>query len=122
MYNDVCMHISISCYVYLIFYLVPLLHSTAEHIIILEGQSVDLECMPTPNHLVVSWSFDRLQSGTFDFNNFTFSPANLNHTLTISNPSVNYAGEYVCKILNSQVAVNRTITLEILPGNGSVQI
>ena len=97
--------------------IVPLLHPSAEHIIILEKQSVSLECIPTPNYLVVSWNFDRLQSGTFEFSDFTYSPADRNHTLTISNPRISYAGVYVCQISYSQLIVNRTVTLEILPGS-----
>ena len=96
-------------------FVVPLLQS-AEHIIILEKQTVNLECMPTPDHLIVSWNFDRLQSELFELTDFTYSPANLNHTLTINNSRIGYAGEYVCQIMNSQIAVNRTITLEIVPG------
>ena len=99
----------------------PLLQPSAEHFIILEKQSVSLECIPTPEYLVVSWSFDRLQSETFEFSDFTYSPTNRNHTLTISNPRLSYGGVYICQILNSQVIVNRTITLDIIPGNGNVQ-
>ena len=93
---------------------VPLLHSSAQHIIILERQSVNLECMPTPNNLAISWNFDRLQSGNIDFNDFIYS--HLNHTLTISYPHIDYAGEFICQILQYHEIVSRTITLEVLPG------
>lgn len=99
------------------FFIVPLLHSSAQHIIILEKQAVNFDCMPTPIHLVVSWNFDRVQSEVIELTDFTFSPANLNHTLTINNARINYAGEYVCQIMSSQGIINRTITLDILPGN-----
>ena len=99
------------------YFTVPLLHSSAEHIIILEQQTVTLDCMPIPNYLRVSWNFERLHIGPEGRNAFAFLPANLNHTLTISNPSISYGGEYICQTSVSQVTVNRTITLEILPGN-----
>ena len=96
------------------------MHPSAEHIIILEKQTVSFECIPTPNYLEVSWNFERLQSEIFELSDFTYSLVNLNHTLTISNPRISYAGVYICQILNSQVIVNRTITLEIIPGNQNV--
>ena len=73
--------------------------------------------MPTPNNLAISWNFDRLQPGIVDYNDFTFSPVNLNHTLTISYPRIEYDGEYICQILYFHEIVSRTIRLEILPGN-----
>ena len=90
------------------------LHSSAERIIILEKQPVDLECIPTVTDLTISWKFDILQPGFIDYNYFTFSP--LNHTLTISDPRIEYSGEYICQILYYH-EINRTITLEILSGN-----
>jgi len=99
-----------------IVYIVPLLRSSAEHIIILEKQSVNLECIPTPNHLTITWNFNRLHNGPIELSEFAFSP--LNHTLTIYNARLNYGGDYVCQILDFQI--NRTITLKILPGCVSI--
>ena len=70
--------------------------------------------MPTPDNLAVSWNFSRVQ-GVIDHSDIMFSLDN--QILTISNPRLEYAGEYVCQILYLHKSVSRSITLTILPGN-----
>ena len=100
-----CMH----CF----FSIVPLLQESAQSITTLEGQSVSLECLPTSNNFPVQWMFNG--NNLHESGKFTFSPINLNHSLSISDPGIDDSGDYNC-YLDSFPMLNRTITLEVIEG------
>ena len=96
-----------------LFYIVPLLQENAQSIRVLEGQSVTLRCIPTPDTLTVGWIFNG--DNLYESEKFTFSPQNLNHTLSITNPGVEDMGLYTC-YLNSFQTISKNITLEVEEG------
>ena len=98
--------------------LVPLLQGNAQSITILEGQSINLQCIPIPGHLMVQWSFNGMRVQESEV--YTLSPPNLNHTLTITDAEVEDGGEYTCYVMNFQMLVNTIITLNVLPSNESI--
>ena len=100
------------CIIYNI-HAVPLLQATASSIIALESQSVIMDCIPTPNDLVVAWMFNG--AGISRFQDFTFTPTNLNHTLTINGANVSNSGQYTCHLVqNFNMPISRTTILEVL--------
>lgn len=90
-----------------------MLQATANSIIALEGQSISMDCIPTPNNLVVAWMFNGTRiAGVQDI---TFMPTNLNHTLIIDGANVSNSGQYMCHLIkNFHMPVRRAITLEVL--------
>ena len=98
---------------YSITYTVPLLQATANNIITLESQSIQMDCIPTPNDLVVAWMFNGARISSLQ--DIIFTPINLNHTLAINRASVTNSGQYTCHLVrNFYMPISRTITLEVL--------
>ena len=90
-----------------------MLRVTANSIIALEGQSVTIDCIPTPNTLVVAWLFNG--AGISASQDITFLPTDLNHMLTINGANVSNSGQYICHLIqNFNMPISRTITLEVL--------
>ena len=72
-----------------------------------------MDCIPTPNDLVVAWMFNGTRISWLQ--DITFTPTNLNHTLLINRASVTNSGQYTCHLIeNFHMPINRTITLEVL--------
>ena len=72
-----------------------------------------MNCVPTPNDLVVAWVFNGTRIALLQ--DITFTPTNLNHTLSISRASVTNSGQYTCHLIgNFHMPISRTITLEVL--------
>ena len=72
-----------------------------------------MDCVPTPNNLVVMWIFNGV--GISRLQGIAFTPTNLNHTLTINGANVNNSGQYTCHLIqNFNKLISRTITLEVL--------
>ena len=93
--------------------LVPLLQATADRIIALESQSVSINCIPTPNSLIVMWMFNGTEISRLQ--DITFTPTNLNHTLTINGANISNSGHYTCQLIQTfNMPISRTITLEVL--------
>lgn len=97
----------------LFFYIAILLQANAQSVSVLEGQSVTLQCVPTPDTLVVQWRFNG--KDLFESDKITFSPSNLNQTLHIRDPGVENMGNYSCYVVNYQEVIE-TITLEVVQG------
>ena len=72
-----------------------------------------MDCVPTPNNLVVMWTFNGAEISRLQA--ITFTPTNLNHALTIHRADVNNTGQYTCHLIQSfNTAISRTITLEVI--------
>ena len=96
-------------------YIVPLLQETAQSVTILQGQSVTLSCIPTPDELRVIWTMNGVIINNTDHT--SLSPEHLHHTLTIKNPLLKDGGEYICYIADfTLLSINKTITLNVVPG------
>ena len=102
-----CEHISIA------YILVPLLQATPQSIVTLESQMIRLNCIPSPSNLVVTWMFNG--AGIPGQQRITFTPAQRNHTLIISDAETSDSGEYRCELVgNFAMPLSRIITLDVL--------
>jgi len=91
------------------------LKTSAQAFIVLEGQSVSLECTPTPDDLALFWTFNGIILTSFY--DVTFVPPNLQHKLIVNNVNVQDSGQYKCLVAgNFLVHVNQTITLQVMGG------
>ena len=95
----------------------PLLQENAQSITVLEGQSVTLQCIPTPSTLAVGWRFNG--DILFASEELRFSPLNMSHTINIRYSTTGDTGEYVC-FLNSFQSVKRSIMLQVEKGKNCV--
>ena len=96
-------------------FIVPLLQETAQSVTILEGQSVTLSCIPTPDELRVNWIMNGVIINNTEHT--SLSPDHLHHTLTISNPLIEESGEYICYIEDfALLSINKTIRLNVVQG------
>ena len=91
----------------------PSLQENAQSINVLVGQSVTLNCVPTPDDLMVNWIIQGDVIGSSD--QVSLSPENLQHVLTIRNVAISDSGEYTCYIVDFPL-INRTIRLNVLQG------
>ena len=89
------------------------MRSDALPVVMLEGQSINLQCIPIPDNLIVQWIFNG--TTVLESEAYKFSPPNFNHTLTITDAEVEDSGEYTCYVIDFQMLVNTTITLNVLP-------
>jgi len=81
-------------------------------LILLEGTSFTLSCIPTlfPEFVTLYWTHNGTNiSDTMD--GITFSPANRNHNLTIESPIGNQSGIYHCI---AAPAVNRSFDVTVV--------
>jgi len=92
-----------------------MLEASAQAFIVLEGQSVSLECTPTPNHLALFWTFNGMIITSFY--DVTFVPPDLQHTLIVNDPNFEDSGVYSCLVAgNFLIHVNQTISLQVMGG------
>ncbi|XP_065913574.1 adhesion G protein-coupled receptor L4-like isoform X2 [Dysidea avara] len=92
---------------------------TLSHIVVvLQGQQVMLECTPTPGYLPIEWKFNDAE---IERDDVTFSPLDLQRTLTIDSVEYDDSGEYTCFVPGNFIApINQTITLDVLSGAPSI--
>ncbi|XP_065894114.1 uncharacterized protein [Dysidea avara] len=76
---------------------VPFIQPNALQITILEGDTVRFNCIPSPRDLPIIWSYNVTMVS--DAQQTSFSPPNLNHTLTINDVTVPNTGVYTCQLL-----------------------
>ena len=97
-------------------FLVPTIQANAQQIIILEGDEVNLRCVPSSLDITITWLFN----GTIisDGGTNSLSPPNLHHMLTISNATIPDSGVYKCQFVTTlfQLEVSREISLTVNNG------
>ena len=86
----------------------------ARSIVALEGQSVNLRCIPKPITAALRWTFSgsSLLSGGLQF-----KLGRLNQTLTISNLTMENSGEYDCHVVGID---DVTATIDLIVNAGTV--
>ena len=94
------------------FFLVPTLQANAQHIIVLDGATVNFQCTPS-NDALITWYFN----GTI-ISDGSLSPPNLYHMLTLTGAAVSNSGVYKCQFVTTvfEVVVSREISLTVHEG------
>ena len=93
---------------------VPLLLPTVKSVMATEGQTVNFDCIPTPNNMTIQW----LHNGevVLSSQRIKLSPPNLHHTVRISDVYNEDSGVYTCYVEESKKFVNRTVTVTVSEG------
>jgi len=84
----------------------------ARSIVALEGQSVNLRCIPKPFTTVLRW---KLSGKSLLSEKLNYKLGRLNHSLTINSLTTENSGAYICHVAGSD-DVNATINLTVKAG------
>ena len=84
----------------------------AQRIVALEGQSVNLRCIPRPITAALRWTFG---GGSLLSGGLKFKLGRLNQTLFIRNLTMENSGEYNCHVVGGD-DITATIDLNVTAG------
>ena len=81
---------------------------------LLEGNSVNLSCIPSVIETVLSWTHNGANINENE--NISFFPLILHHYLHINNAGVGDSGLYVCRAMLDDEVVEQSISVTVVPG------
>ena len=95
---------------------VPSLQANAQHIIVLDGDTVIFHCTPSSNDIPLTWLFNGATIS--DGGRYSLSPLNLHHMLTVTSATVSNSGMYKCQFVTTvfEIVVSREISLTVYEG------
>ena len=94
---------------------VPSLQANAQHIIVLDGDTVIFRCTSS-NDIPITWLFNgaTISNG----GRYSLFPLNLHHMLTVTSAIVSDSGMYKCQFATTvfEIVVSREISLTVYEG------
>lgn len=93
----------------------PTVQLPTEKIIVTQGQSrIFVTCRTNPRNIVTRWTFNGVDLPTDNTETLDVR-GRFNHTLSISNPTLEYEGTYKCRAVDTDVTASFDLTVK--PGD-----